>query len=226
MNDIIKTLFEMQDISYRDFNSKLIPNLEKEAFIGVRTPDLKKLAKQLYGTKQGEDFLNSLPHRYFEENQLHAFLIAQEKDFEKCLQLTKDFLPYVNNWATCDQLSPKCFFKHSEKLLTDMDNWIQSGHVFTIRFGILAYMRYFLDEKFEVRYAERISEIKSDEYYVKMMIAWYFATALAKQWESIIPIIAEKRLDPWVHNKSIQKAMESFRISKAQKELLKNLRIR
>ncbi len=218
---IQQRLFQMQDIKYRDFNSSLIPNLPKERFIGVRTPQLKKLAKELFGSEAASDFLSTLPHRYFEENQLHAFLIMEEKDFDKCLEMTKKFLPYVDNWATCDQLSPKVFYKNSHSLLSMAEKWLQSKNTYEIRFGISVYMRYFLDEDFKTEYAEKIAEIKTDEYYINMMISWYFATALYKQWDLILPFLTEKRLSKWVHNKAIQKARESKRITKEQKKFLK-----
>ncbi len=221
--NIQQQLFQMQDTKYRDFNSKLIPNLPKESFIGVRTPQLKKLAKELYKSEAASQFLSALPHRYFEENQLHAFLIMEEKDFGKCLEMTKEFLPYVDNWATCDQLSPKAFYKNSHSLLPMAEKWLQSKNTYEVRFGISVYMRYFLDEDFKIEYAERIAEIQTDEYYINMMISWYFATALYKQWDLTFPFLTENKLSQWVHNKAIQKAKESKRITKEQKELLNSL---
>lgn len=222
---ILKKIFELQDIKYRDFSSALIPNIDKERIIGVRTPDLKRLAKALYGSEAAEEFLSELPHRYFEENQLHAFLIALEKDFDKCLMLVNRFLPYIDNWATCDQLSPKCFYSRAEALESEIPRWCGSKYVYEVRFGIGSYMRYFLDGRFKIEYAKAVSEIDSDEYYIKMMIAWYFATALAKQYDAVFPIIAEKRLDSWTHNKAIQKAIESRRISDDKKEILRRLKV-
>ena len=221
--NVQQRLFQMQDIEYRDFNSKLIPNLPKEIFIGVRTPELKKLAKELYKSETAGQFLSALPHRYFEENQLHAFLIMEEKNFAKCLEMTKEFLPYVDNWATCDQLSPKVFYKNSHLLLPMAEKWLQSKNTYEVRFGISVYMRYFLDEDFKIEYAEVIAEIQTDEYYINMMISWYFATALYKQWDLTLPFLTENKLSKWVHNKAIQKAKESRRITKEQKELLNSI---
>ncbi len=224
MTQIQERLFELRDEKYRDFQSKLIPNIRKETVIGVRTPLIKALAKELYGSEEAKKFLASLPHRYFDENQLHSFLISVEKDFRKCVYEVEKFLPYIDNWATCDQLSPKCFYSHSDELESIIPHWINSNHAYTVRFGIGAYMRYFLDDKFALEYAERVASIKSDEYYINMMIAWYFATALVKQWDHIFPFIEKKILPLWVHNKTIQKAIESYRISQEKKEILRNLK--
>lgn len=226
MTYIQERLFELRDIKYRDFNSALIPNVDKENVIGVRTPELKRLAKELKKSGETETFLASLPHRYFEENQLHGFIIAEEKDFDICIEQVKVFLPYVDNWATCDQLSPKCFAKQPEKLLPHIEKWLDSKHTYEIRFGVLCFMRYFLDDRFKKEYAEKIAEIKSDEYYVKMAIAWYFATALAKQYNTALTIISENRLDAHTHNKTIQKAIESFRVSDEHKSELRLLKRR
>lgn len=226
MTKIQKRLFEFQDEKYRNFQSKLIPNIHNKTVIGVRTPILKGLAKEFYGTIEGESFIASLPHKYFEENQLHAFMIALEKDIDKCINLVNNFLPFIDNWATCDQLSPKCFYKRPEALLPHISSWLESNETYAVRFGIGAYMRYFLDDRFKPEYAERIAEIRSGEYYINMMLAWYFATALAKQWEAVFPVIAEKRLDAWVHNKAIQKAVESYRISDERKSILRGLKVK
>lgn len=224
MNGIQKTLFSFSDIKYRDFQSKLIPSIEKERIIGVRTPSLRALAKQIKRSAEAEDFLSALPHFYFEENQLHSFIISDERDFEKCAMLVDDFLPYIDNWATCDQLSPKCFAKQQEKLFPYILKWLRSSHTYTVRFAIVCLMRYFLDGHFDIKQTELVAGIKSDEYYIKMAVAWYFATALAKQYDSVLPFITEKRLDIWTHNKAIQKSRESFRISIVQKEALKKLK--
>ncbi len=217
-------LFLLQDIKYRDFMAKLAPNLPKEVFIGVRTPALKKLAKDIKKSGEESTILEQLPHRYFEENQLHAFLISMEKDFDKALELTEEFLPYIDNWATCDQLSPKVFGKHLSEVRSASYGWMASSHPYTIRFGIENFMRYFLDDAFAPEYPEAISKIRSEEYYVNMMIAWYFATALAKQYTAVLPMLEERKLDPWVHNKTIQKAVESYRVTKEHKEYLKTLK--
>lgn len=219
-------LFELQDIEYRDFQSKLIPSIEKETVIGVRTPVLRYLAKVLKSADDIEVILQDLPHKYFEENQLHAFIISLEKDFDTCIEQLEKFLPYIDNWATCDQLSPKVFKKHKKELLAHIDIWTSSNETYTVRFGIGMLMEHYLDEDFEITYPELVASIKSEEYYVNMMIAWYFATALAKQYESVLPFIEERRLEKWTHNKAIQKAIESRRITDKQKIYLRQLKIR
>ena len=221
---IVETLFSMQDLKYRDFHSALMPTVDKEKVIGVRVPALRKFAKSIYGTPEAEEFLHSLPHTYYEENNLHAFLIELNGDYEKTLLLLEEFLPYIDNWATCDMLTPKCFKKHltAEKCI----EWMNSTHPYTVRFGIEMLMKLFLDEKFSPEYLELVASVKSEHYYVKMMIAWYFATALSKQYESTIPIFNDKLLPVWEHNKAIQKATESLRITDEQKEKLKKLKIK
>ncbi|MCD8336255.1 MAG: DNA alkylation repair protein [Lachnospiraceae bacterium] len=275
MTPIRSRLFELQDIRYADFQSNLTPTISRERFIGVRTPALRALAKEyakeakaVKAVKADTDsaadtvngipaFMKELPHYYFEENQLHAFLIAEEKDLSVCLTELELFLPYIDNWATCDQLSPGVFKKEPEKLLPYIDRWLDSSHIYTVRFGIGMLMRYFLDDRFEVKYAEQVAAIPSDRvyfrsmdqpgrsdenqpecadkkepmagerpYYISMMVAWYFATALAKQYDLILPFIEERRLDPWTHNKTIQKAIESYRITPEQKAYLKTQKIR
>ena len=223
--EIRNGLFDLQDSQYRDFQAKLIPSASADKMIGVRTPVLRKLAKDLAKRKDIGGFLNDLPHRYFDENQLHAFIISQLKDYEQCMDEVIRFLPYIDNWATCDQLSPKIFRKHRPKLIDQIRKWIISDRTYTIRFGIGMLMEHFLDEDYDPAYPEMVARIRSDEYYVNMMIAWYFATALAKQYDSILPFIKNRRLDPWTHNKTIQKARESYRISPEQKEYLKALKI-
>ena len=221
---IQETLFSMQDLKYRDFHSALMPTVDKEKVIGVRVPALRKFAKSIYGTPEAEEFLHSLPHTYYEENNLHAFLIEINGNYDETLLLLEVFLPYIDNWATCDMLTPKCFKKHLtvQKCL----EWMSSSHPYTVRFGIEMLMKFFLDEKFSPEYLDLVASVKSEHYYVKMMIAWYFATALSKQYESTIPIFNDKLLPVWEHNKAIQKAVESLRITKDQKELLKNLKIK
>lgn len=221
---VLQALREKADGSYADFQAKLIPSVERKLFIGVRTPEIKALAKELYGTKQAESFLKKTPHKYFDENQLHAFLINREKEFEKCLAEVEAFLPFVDNWATCDQLSPRAFGKNKGTVAEKAFKWIDSGETYTVRFGAETLMRWFLDADFDIKYAEKVAKIKSEEYYVNMMAAWYFATALAKQWSACVPFIEKGVLPVWVHNKAIQKAVESFRISPEQKEYLKTLR--
>ncbi len=224
--DITALLFDLQDKSYADFQSKLLPTVQRETVIGVRTPDLRKMAKQLSRTPAAKEFLQSLPHRYFDENQLHAFILSEEKNFNTCIANLEKFLPYVDNWATCDQLSPSCFKRHTTELLPLIRKWMRSKHTYTKRFGIGTLMRYFLDEAFRPEYLEWVASIKSDEYYIRMMQAWFFATALAKQRDAALPYIEQHRLEKDTHNKTIQKAVESFRITDEQKALLKTLRLK
>jgi 3-methyladenine DNA glycosylase AlkD len=226
VEDIRNELYKLQDIKYRDFQSKLIPNIDPETVIGVRTPILRKLAKDLSKNEDIRDFLKDVPHRYFDENQLHAFLISGMKDYDECLKELKCFLPFIDNWATCDQLSPKVFKKHRRELLPEIKKWIKSDETYTVRFGIGMLMEHFLDEDFDVSYPDLVASIRSEEYYVNMMSAWYFATALAKQYEDILPFIENNRLDIWTHNKTIQKAVESFRITDEQKVYLKSLKVK
>ena len=223
--DIEKILFENADKKYAEFQRKLIPNIKPSKIIGVRTPMLRKIAKEISKSKLCESFLNNLPHKYFEENQLHSFVICEMKDFDECVAEVEKFLPYVDNWATCDQLSPKIFKKHTDKLKIKIYKWIKSDKTYTIRFGIEMAMTYFLGGNFDEDLMNEIAKIGSDEYYVKMMVAWYFATALTKNWDETIKIIETKSLEPWTHNKTIQKARESYRITDKQKTYLKTLKI-
>lgn len=223
---IRETLFSLRDEKFAAFQARLIPNVAPERVIGVRTPALRKLAKTLRGSGQAEEFLKALPHEFFEENNLHAFLLCEMKDFEACVQAVEDFLPYVDNWATCDQMSPGVFRKNKQALLPPIRRWIASEQCYTRRFGIGMLMSHFLDEDFREEYLSLVSDIRSEEYYVNMMIAWYFATALAKQYEAALPYLENRRLAPWVHNKAIQKAVESFRVSDGHKTYLKTLKIR
>ena len=224
MADIVSQLFALQDKTYAEFQSKLLPTVPRETIIGVRTPELRRIAKQVSKTTASQELLQSLPHRYFDENQLHAFVLSEEKEFDRCIALLEQFLPYVDNWATCDQLSPKCFKKHTTELLPHIRKWMASDHTYTIRFGMGMLMRYFLDEAFKPEYLKWVAAIHSEEYYIRMMQAWFFATALAKQWDATLPYIAQRRLLPWTHNKAIQKAIESYRITDEQKEYLRTLR--
>ena len=219
-------LFELQDLNYRDFHAKLMPTVYKERVIGVRTPALRKFAKGFGKTKEAEEFLKQLPHEYYEEDNLHGFLIAGMKDFDRCIEELERFLPYVDNWATCDLLSPKIFKKHLQELLVKIRVWTVSEHTYMIRFGVGMLMSLYLDEAFELEYPEMVSGIRSNEYYVNMMIAWYFATALAKQYEAVLPFIENGRLDKWTHNKAIQKAVESCRVTDEKKAYLKTLKIK
>ena len=223
-DEITTKLFSLQDTAYRDFQVKLIPGMDAQKEIGVRTPELRKLAKELAKREDIREFLNDLPHQYFDDNQLHAFILSGEKDFEKCMEDLERFLPYVDNWATCDQTSPKVFRKHRKELLDAIRRWIESDHPYTVRFAIKMLMEHFLDEDFDPAYPEMVAEVRSEEYYIRMMIAWYFATALAKQYEAVLPYLEQKKLDVWTHNKTIQKAVESYRITDKQKEYLKSLK--
>ena len=219
-----KQLFELQDLKYRDFHSKLMPETDKETVIGIRTPVLRKFAKEFAGTSEAEAFLRQLPHRYYEENNLHMMLITGIKDYEKCMEEIQRFLPCIDNWATCDYPAPKCFARHKDQVLEEAKRWISSGETYVIRYGIGMLMRLFLDEDFSSEYLEMTAAVQSQEYYVNMMIAWYFATALAKQWDAAVSYIEQHKLSDWVHRKTIQKAVESYRITPEQKEYLKGFR--
>ena len=225
-DEIVTELFKMRDVDYAQFQGKLIPTVSADRVIGVRTPALRAFAKDLYKDPDIDEFLCATPHQYFDEDQLHAFVISLEKDFDKCIALLEEFLPFIDNWATCDQLSPKCFKKEQKKLLSYIKVWIKSNHTYTVRFAIGMLMQHYLDDGFKTEYADMVAEVRSDEYYINMMIAWYFATALAKQYESIVPYIEERRLALWVHNKAIQKSVESYRITAEQKEYLRTLKIK
>lgn len=224
MQEITDRLFEMQDLKYRDFNSSLNPTLNKNCFIGVRTPLLRSFAKEIKGTELAEKFILELPHKYFEENQLHAILFDNEKNFDKCIKNIELFLPYVDNWATCDQLNPKVLKKYPEKLFENIKVWIKSNHTYTVRYAIKKLMDIYLDDNFQKKYCDMVAEIKSDEYYICMMQAWYFATALAKQYDTAIEYLENHKLTDFVHKKTIQKACESFRVSNEHKIYLKSLR--
>ena len=226
VDDIREDLFANQDVKYRDFQSKLTPTIEANTAIGVRTPVLRKHAKAYSKRQDVDDFLADLPHKYFDENQLHAFILSEIKDFDECIGKLERFLPFVDNWATCDQMSPKCFKKNHEKLLPYLNKWIKSDDIYTVRFAIVTLMSHFLDDDFDEGYLKLVSDIKSDEYYINMAIAWYFATALAKQYDKTIPYIENKTLDVWTHNKAIQKSIESYRVTAEHKEYLKSLKVK
>lgn len=211
----------MGEEEYREFSSSLMPTVEKSKIIGIRIPVLRKYAK---GLENYEEFLNELPHKYFEENNLHAFLIEREKDFEKCIEKLDAFLPYIDNWATCDSMKPKVLKKEPEKLLKHIKKWINSKDVYAVRYAINLLMSFYLDENFDKNFLKIVANVRSLEYYINMMRAWYFATALAKQYEETLPYLENNLLDTWTHNKTIQKANESFRISKEQKQYLKTLK--
>lgn len=224
MMNVKDELFLLRDAGYRDFQIKLFPTVDPETVIGVRTPELRELAKRMIREGSADAFLAILPHDYFDENQLHAFILSAMKDFRACLDGVKRFLPFIDNWATCDQLSPKVFAKHREELIGDVLLWTASDHTYTIRFGIGMLMQHYLRDAFDASYPEIVARIRSGEYYVNMMRAWYFATALAARWDEILPYIESEKLDEWTRRKTIQKACESYRITPEQKELLRELR--
>lgn len=221
---ITEKLFELQDEKYGDFQCKLTPVIDRDRIIGVRVPILRKLAKSYISDDECEEFLNRLPHRYYDENMLHGILISEIKDFDRCVEELEKFLPFVDNWAVCDTTAPKVFRRNREKLMKYIEKWSSSKEAYTCRFAIEMLMTHFLDDDFRDAYLEIPAEIISEEYYVNMMVAWFFATALAKQWDKTISYIEENRLGQWVHNKTIQKARESYRITEEQKEYLKSLK--
>lgn len=224
--DIQQELFALQDLSYRDFHAKLMPTVDKARVIGVRTPKLRAFAKEFGKTEEAKEFLKVLPHQYYEENNLHGLLIEQIKDYPTLIRELNRFLPCIDNWATCDLLTVRVVKKHLDTFTEEVERWLASDHTYTIRFGIGMLMRYYLEEHFSLEYPEKVAKIRSEEYYVNMMRTWYFATALAKQYEAIFPFLEEKRLDAWTHNKTIQKAIESYRITQEQKAYLRTLRIK
>ena len=220
--EIRENLFRLKDAEYRAFQMKLLPTVKPETVIGVRTPELRKIAREIVSREDLPAFLEGLPHLYFDENQLHAFVLSEMKDYDRCITALEQFLPYVDNWATCDQMSPKVFRKHKRDLLEHIKAWINSGECYTVRFGIGMLMEHYLDADFDPEYPDLVAAVESDEYYVKMMVAWYFATALAKQYDAVLPYIEEKRLDTWTHNKTIRKALESYRIDPERKAFLRS----
>ena len=219
-------LAALADQNYREFNSKLMPTVEKSAVFGVRTPVLRSFAKEFAKDPRSAEFLADLPHKYFEENQLHAFLVEQIKDFDRCIEAVEAFLPFIDNWATCDCFSPAAFKKAPDKLLPHIEKWLTSSHVYTVRYGVVILMRYFLDERFDEKYLKWVAKVPTDDYYLSMAVAWYFATALVKQYDAALPYIQNRLLDKVTHNRAIQKAVESFRISEKHKAYLKTLRIK
>ena len=222
----LEELFKLQDKEYADFQSKLTPSVDKSRFIGVRVPKIRKFAKLYFKDENSKEFLNTLPHQYYEENMLHGLLISEINDYDQCIKEVDKFLPYVDNWAVCDTMSPKVFKKNKDKLIAKIKIWSKSKEVYTCRFGIEMLMRYYLEEDFKTEYLNIPAAIVSDDYYINMMIAWFFATALAKQWDDSIKYIENRKLTKWVHNKTIQKAIESYRITNEQKEYLKSLKIK
>ena len=221
LTQIQSDLFNMHDDKFAKFNASLLPGLSQKSIIGVRTPELRKYAKTIQNANK---FLNKLPHTYFEENQIHAFILSDIRDFDTCVDLIDKFLPYIDNWATCDQMAPKIFAKNTNKLSPWVNKWIKSKHVYTVRFAIGVLMRYYMGDKFTPEYTEFVKNINTNEYYINMMRAWYFATGLAKHWDIMIKIIENNCLDLWTHNKTIQKAIESYRITKNQKQYLRQLK--
>lgn len=226
MSTIQRKLFELQDKKYALFQGKLTPSVDSELFIGVKVPECRKLAKELCKNNVTEvaDFFCTLPHKYYDENMLHGLLISEIKDFNQCIKELDRFLPYVDNWAVCDIMSPKCFKKHKSELLPFIKTWVKSSEEYTIRFGLEILMTHYLDEDFKPEYLKIAADVKSDKYYVNMMVAWFFATALAKQWDNSVCYIENNILNSWVHNKTIQKARESYRITEEQKQYLLGLR--
>ena len=231
MEEITRKLFSLQDEKYRDFQIKLVPGITKEQMIGIRTPDLRALAKEISATSEtASAFLQEIPHKYFEENLIHFFIVALIKDFDECVNQVEKFLPYVDCWPVCDQASPKVFKKNHKKLLSLVKKWISSDHIYTSRYGMRILMNEFLGEDFKTEYADLVVSRMSrkgeaEDYYLKMMAAWYFATALAKNWDQVLPFIEQHKLDTWTHNKAIQKALESFRVSDEHKEYLRTLKV-
>ena len=224
---IQKELFEMQDLKYRDFHSKLMPTVDKEKVIGVRIPQLRKYASsflKLSSREEINEFMHTLPHQYYEEDNLHAFIIEKIKDYEECINALNAFLTYIDNWATCDMMNPKVLKKEPERLLEQVKVWMKAKETYVVRFAMGCLMNYYLEENFTTECADLVAEVQSDEYYIQMMQTWYFATALAKQYDAVLPYLLEHRLSMWVHNMTIQKAVESYRITTEQKEYLKTLK--
>lgn len=224
MTELQKRLFSLADSRYAEFQAKLTPSVAADKVIGIRVPVLRKFSMEFEKDPLCGEFMNTLPHEYYDENMLHSILLTRVKDFDKCMAAVEAFLPYIDNWAVCDILNPKVFSKHKRELLLKIKEWIASDKTYTCRFGINMLMTHFLDEDFRKEYLELPAKVRSEEYYVRMMVAWYYATALAKQWDATIPYIEEHRLPEWTHKKTIQKACESFRITDEQKAYLKTLR--
>ena len=225
IDEIRKELLRAGDAGYRAFQSKLLPSVDHKTFIGVRTPDLRRMAKRWGQRPDIGVFLKKIPHACFDENQLHAFIISEIKDYARCVSEVSLFLPYVDNWATCDQLSPKAFKKHRRELIVPVRGWLASGQTYTVRFGVRMLMDHYLDAGFDPEYPAMVAAIRSEEYYVRMMRAWYFATALAKRYDEAILFLTGHRLDDWTHNMTIRKAVESRRITPEKKEYLRSLRV-
>ena len=217
-------LITVKDDAYREFQAKLVPNIPPETILGVRTPEMRRIAKEVFSSPERDAFLSDLPHKYYEENLIHFFVISTIRGFDACVKAVEEFLPYVDCWPVSDQATPGSFKKNHQKLLPYIRKWIASEHVYTARFGMRMLMNEFLGEDFRPEYPELVANKKGNDYYLKMMIAWYFATALAKKYDETVPYFEERRLDEWVHRKAIQKALESYRVSEEHKEYLKSLR--
>lgn len=224
LNSLQKELVKISDVQYAIFQSKLTPGIDPSLFLGVRVPILRQFAKEYSKREESKSFLKELPHKHYDENMLHALLISEMKDFDQIIFELNRFLPYVDNWAVCDIMSPKALRKNKIKLLENIKVWIKSKETYTCRFGIEMLMSFYLDDDFKEPYLKLVSNVRSKEYYVNMMVAWFFATALAKQWDATIPYIVNNSLDNWTHNKTIQKAIESYRISEEQKQYLRTLK--
>ena len=224
MDKVYNVLLKYKDEKYQEFQAKLVPNIDKNTILGIRTPDMRNIAKEIFNSSYKEEFLNEIPHKYYEENLIHMFVVGMIKDFDLCVKYLDKFLPYIDCWPVSDQSSPKVFKKNHDKLIPIIKKWIKSNHTYTARFGMRILMNEFLDDDFKPEYLSLVSDKKGDDYYLKMMQAWYFATALAKKYDDTIKYIEDNRLDLWVHNKTIQKAIESFRVSDTHKEYLKTLK--
>lgn len=222
--NIREELFALQDLKYKEFHKRLIPTIDEDTIIGVRIPALRALVKEFSRTEEAAEFMKELPHPYYEENNVHAFLIEKIKDYDTCIRELDKFLPYVDNWATCDSMAPKVLKKHLPELMDKIKEWLASDQIYTVRYGIGLLMKFYLDEAFEEKYLQMVADVQSEEYYINMMIAWYFATALAKHYEKALSYLEEQKLDVWTHNKTIQKAVESHRITPEQKAYLKTLK--
>ena len=222
--NIREELFALQDLKYKEFHKRLIPTIDEDTIIGVRIPALRALVKEFSATEEAAEFMKELPHPYYEENNVHAFLIEKIKGYDTCIRELDKFLPYVDNWATCDSMAPKVLKKHLPELMDKIKEWLASDQIYTVRYGIGLLMKFYLDEAFEEKYLQMVADVQSEEYYINMMIAWYFATALAKHYEKALSYLEEQKLDVWTHNKTIQKAVESHRITPEQKAYLKTLK--
>lgn len=226
MEEYTEHLFSLRDEEYRDFTSRLLPDIDKKYIIGVRIPLIRKYAKELYKSGEYTRFINTLPHTYYEENQLHSCIVSLIRDFDEALRRTEEFLPYIDNWAVCDGFNPKCFKDNKDKLYEKIRDWIKSDGVYVKRFAIDMLMRYYLDDGFSAEHLSLVTSAQGEDYYLKMAVAWYFATALAKQYDESVVILENKVLDKWTHNMTIRKASESYRVSDERKSYLKSLRIK